>query len=225
MPSSALLGNDTLPDLIKQLRAATKKYPLPLSDVVVAEFGCDPFLILISCLLSLRAKDSMTIHVVRDLFAVVRTPVQLSATPLPTLERIIKRIGFYKTKARTLHHVAAVIEREFGGQVPRTYAQLTSIKGVGPKTANLVLGVAFGVPAICVDVHVHRISNRLGLIATITPEQTEAALQKLLAKKYWIEWNTLLVMWGQNVCVPISPHCSSCALAKWCKRIGVRRWR
>lgn len=225
MQSHALLHNNSLPDLIKRLRAATKKYPLPLSDVVVAEYGRDPFLILISCLLSLRAKDSMTIFVVRDLFATVRTPAQLHALPLSALECIIRRIGFYKNKARTLHHVAGVIEHEFGGQVPRTYEQLTSIKGVGPKTANLVLGVAFGVPAICVDVHVHRISNRLGLIATTTPEQTEAALQKLVPKKFWIAWNTLLVMWGQNVCAPISPHCSSCAIAQWCKKVGVRRWR
>jgi endonuclease-3 len=105
------------------------------------------------------------------------------------------------------------------------YEQLISIKGVGPKTANLVLGVAFGVPAICVDVHVHRICNRFGLIKTKTPEQTEAALQKLLDKKYWTEWNSLVVTWGQQVCTPVSPRCSTCALANLCKRVGVMRAR
>ena len=217
--------NDSVQKIISLLRNHTKQYPPPLSDFVVAEFGPDPFLILVACLLSLRAKDSMTIHVVRDLFATVRTPEQLCACALPTLERLIKRIGFYKTKARTLKAVACIIVHEFGGKVPRMYEQLISIKGVGPKTANLVLGVAFGVPAICVDVHVHRICNRFGLIKTKTPEQTEAALQKLLDKKYWTEWNSLVVTWGQQVCTPVSPRCSTCALANLCKRVGVMRAR
>ncbi len=213
------------PLLIALLRANTKNFTPPLSDLVVAEYGNDPFLILVSCLLSLRAKDTMTILVVRDLFAHIRTAKQLCAFDLQKLENLIKRIGFYKNKARTLKYVACIIDHEFGGIVPQTYEQLISIKGVGPKTANLMLGVAFGQPAICVDVHVHRISNRLGLIKTKTPEQTEVALQKILEPKYWIEWNTLIVLWGQNVCTPVSPRCSSCAIAAYCKRVGVDKRR
>ena len=113
----------------------------------------------------------------------------------------------------------------FGGIVPKTYPELISIKGVGPKTANLVLGVAFGQPAICVDVHVHRISSRLGLVCTKTPEETECALSRIFDKKYWIELNTLLVLWGQNVCTPVSPKCSVCMLAPYCNRVGVKKSR
>lgn len=211
--------------LIDLLRKYTKNYPSPLSDSVIAIYGKDPFLLLISCLLSLRAKDSMTIGVVHDLFARARTPEQLLKLSTHQLEDIIRRIGFYKKKAQILQETAQTIITKFGGVVPQTYQELVSIKGVGPKTANLVLGVAFGQPAICVDVHVHRISNRLGLITTKTPEETELALQKVLDKKYWIEFNRLLVMWGQNVCTPISPHCSTCAIYSLCKRVGVKKAR
>ncbi len=217
--------DDSIKKIIQLLRANTKNFVPTLSDHVIVEFGNDPFLILISCLLSLRAKDSMTILVVRDLFARVRTPEALCAFDLQALEQIVKPIGFYKNKARTIKHVACIILHDFGGVVPQTYDQLISIKGVGPKTANLVLGVAFGKPAICVDIHVHRICNRLGLIITKTPEQTEVALQEILDRKYWIEWNTLIVKWGQNVCAPVSPRCSTCAITHLCKRVGVRKWR
>lgn len=211
--------------ILSILRKNTKNFVRPLSEQVVAQYGSDPFLILISCLLSLRARDSMTIGVVHDLFCYVRTPEQLSKLDLRMLENIIKRIGFYKTKARTLKRVDSELLVRFGGRVPQTYEELVSIKGVGQKTANLVLGVAFGKPAICVDVHVHRISNRLGLVATKTPEETEAALQKRFDKKYWIELNTLLVLWGQNICTPIGPKCSVCVLAPSCKRVGVHKSR
>ncbi len=211
--------------LITLLRRTTKKFTRPLSDMIVEEFGKDPYLILISCLLSLRARDTTTIQVCRDLFAHAKTPKEIIELPLKNLEKIIFPIGFYKHKAKTLKYVTRVLLERFKGKVPRTEEELLSIKGVGQKTANLVLGVAFGIPAICVDVHVHRISNRLGLIKTKNVEETEQALQKIIPKHYWIEWNRLIVMWGQNVCVPLSPFCSTCAIRSFCSRIGVTRSR
>ncbi|MCB9493541.1 MAG: endonuclease III [Epsilonproteobacteria bacterium] len=197
----------------------------PLIDIVIDEFGHEPYLILIACLLSLRAKDSTTVHVCRELFARVKTPQQLLKLPVSELERIIFKTGFYKNKAKVLRGVSNVLLEQYGGKVPDKYDELISIDGVGPKTANLVLGMAFGKPAICVDTHVHRISNRLGLIKTKTVEQTEQQLKKVLPQKYWTVWNHLLVMWGQNVCVPISPKCSECVLKPHCKRIGVIKSR
>ena len=211
--------------LVQTLRASTAQFTPPLIDLVVAEFGHDPFLILIACLLSLRAKDTTTVHVCRVLFNKVRTPYQLCNMDRTELEKIIFKTGFYKNKAEVLQGVSAVLLRDFSGKVPGTYAELIAIKGVGPKTANLVLAAGFGVPAICVDTHVHRISNRLGLIQTKTVEESEKALKKVLPQKYWSAWNNLLVVWGQNICAPISPRCSQCSIAADCKRIGVLKSR
>lgn len=211
--------------LIRLLRQQTRGFARPLVDTLVTEYGRDPYLILISCLLSLRAKDTMTIHVCRDLFARARTPQVLCAMPLEELERIVFRTGFYRTKARVLRHVSNELLTLYGGNVPGTYQELIALKGIGPKTANLVLGYAFGIPAVCVDVHVHRISNRLGLVTTQTPEQTELALRTVVPRQQWIEWNSLLVMWGQNICVPVGPKCSVCPLAGMCPKIGVKKAR
>ena len=211
--------------LICTLKKNIASFSPPLIDMIVVECGHDPFLILIACLLSLRAKDTTTIHVCRVLFGLVRTPQQLVMMDRQQLETIIFKTGFYKNKADVLQGVSAALLERFGGLVPSTYDELTSIKGVGPKTANLVLGAGFNVPAICVDTHVHRISNRLGLIKTATVVETEQALQKILPKKDWIVWNNVLVVWGQNICAPISPKCSQCAIADECKRVGVGKSR
>ena len=173
----------------------------------------------------LRSKDLVTIPVCSELFGRVKTPQEFLNTPLPELEKIIYRIGFYKQKAKNLHAVSRELLERFDGKVPRTEEELLTLPGVGRKTANLVLGVAYGIPAICVDIHVHRISNRLGLVKTKTPEETEEALKKILPKDLWIEFNTLLVMWGQNVCVPVSPFCSRCDIYEYCKRVGVKKSR
>lgn len=211
--------------IVRILRKATKGYELPLSDQIIKEYGKDPYLLLISCLLSLRARDVSTIHVCRELFKYAKTPKELLAIPLVKLEKIIYKTGFYITKARVLRLVSQRLLDDFGGKVPKTKEELLSLHGVGQKTANLVLSLAFGIPAICVDTHVHKISNRLGLVKTKNADQTEKALEKILPKKYWIEWNRLLVMWGQNVCVPISPFCSLCAIRPYCKRVGVTKSR
>lgn len=197
----------------------------PMVFTISEEFGKSPFLILISCLLSLRAKDSTTLPICRVLFNKAQTPQELLAIPIPELEKIIYKTGFYKRKAAQLHFVSRELLERFGGNVPKTEKELLSIKGVGIKTANLVLAEAYNIPAICVDTHVHKISNRLGLVDTKTPEETEKALKKVLPQKYWIEWNRLLVMWGQNICVPVSPFCSKCEIYDYCERVGVKKSR
>lgn len=211
--------------LVRILKKQIKRLPAPLSDQVVAEYGKDPFLLLVACLLSLRARDVVTITLVRTLFALVRTPQQLLALPHAELEKIIFKSGFYRTKAKVLREVSKTIIERYNGRVPRTAQELLTIKGVGPKTANLVVGVAFGKPAICVDTHVHRVSNRLGIIKTKTVEQTEEALAHVLPRRYWLDWNKLLVVWGQNICSPQSPWCSRCAVRALCKRVGVTKSR
>ena len=211
--------------IIRDLRNSTRGFQPPLVDTIIKEYGKNPFLILISCLLSLRAKDSITIHACRTLFKKATTPQDILDMPTSELETILFTIGFYKAKAATLKNVCAELIDRFNVVVPNTEEELLSIKGVGKKTANLVLGLAFDKSAICVDIHVHRISNRLGLVRTKTPEKTETALAALLPKKYWIEWNKLLVMWGQNICIPLSPKCSSCAIKNLCKRVGVTKSR
>ncbi len=171
----------------------------PMSFFIAYHYKNDPFLILISCLLSLRARDVVTLPISQKLFLKARTPQELLKIPIAELEKIVYPLGFYRQKARTLRSVSRDLIDRFGGKVPDNEQDLLSIKGVGRKTANLVLGVAYGVPAICVDTHVHRLANQLGLVTTKNPEQTEQALQKIIPKKDWIEFNRLLVMWGQQV--------------------------
>ncbi|MBD3273456.1 endonuclease III [Candidatus Dependentiae bacterium] len=211
--------------IIKILRKETKNFNPTLIKQIIIKHNKDPFLILICCLLSLRSKDIVTINVCNDLIKKAQTPKEILNIPLRELEKIIFKIGFYKNKAKVLHKVSKEIIEKYDGKVPKTEIELLELPGVGRKTANLVLGLAFNKPAICVDIHVHRISNRLGIIKTKTPEKTEFALKKIIPKKYWIEWNDLLVRWGQNICTPISPKCSQCKIKKYCKQIGVIKHR
>jgi len=170
-----------------------------MASVIVEEYGKDPFLILISCLLSLRTRDVISLPVSQALFAHAKTPQELVKIPIPKLEKIIHATGFYRNKARVLHNVSVALIKNFKGKVPSSLDDLLSLPGVGRKTANLVLAQAFDSPAICVDTHVHRLANQLGMVHTKTPEQTELALQKIVPKKYWIELNRLLVTWGQQI--------------------------
>lgn len=222
MPPESLEGKrERAIRIIELLRQAVKPFNEPLIQLIEQEFGHDPFLVLISCLLSLRAKDTATYPVCQQLFKWARTPEQMLNVPLAELEKLFYSIGFYRNKARLVHTVSEEIIKRFNSRVPSDREQLLSIKGVGPKTANLVLSAGFNIPAICVDTHVHRISNRLGLVNTSTVEQTEQALMALLPEQYWSEINYLLVIWGQNICGPISPRCSMCALKPVCPQIGV----
>lgn len=167
----------------------------------------------------------MTYVVSKKLFEQAKTPREIAAMPRGELESIIKKIGFYRKKAATLQAVSTELIARFGGTVPRTADELLSLPGVGLKTANLVLSVGFDEPAVCVDVHVHRIANRLGIVTTKTPEQTEAALKLLVPREQWSLLNDLFVMWGQNICTPQSPRCSVCPLAPLCPKIGVKKSR
>ena len=186
--------------LLEKLRQKTAGLSSPVSQLLVKEFGRDPFVILISCLLSLRARDVVTYPIARLLFERARTPESLRAIPRNELEKLLYPLGFYRRKTQVLYDVADALMDRFNSKVPSTEAELLSLPGVGRKTANLVRGEAFGVPAICVDTHVHRLANYLGLVSTKTPEETEYALQKVIPKTYWIDINRLLVTCGQNRC-------------------------
>ena len=175
-----------------------------------------PFSILIGTILSARTRDENTAKVVRALFARYGTPEELAAADIPDVERLIRPIGFYRVKARRIIQVAKIIAEAYGGVVPDDMESLTSLPGVGRKTANCVLVYAFEKPAIPVDIHVHRISNRLGLVNTKTPEETEAALVSRVPKEYWLRINDTFVMYGQNVCKPISPMCGVCRIRAMC---------
>lgn len=194
---------------------------MPAVGVIREESGNDPFFVLVSCLLSLRTKDEVTEAASRRLFALAKTPHELLRLPIKTIEKAIYPVGFYHTKARTLHTVCRDLLNRFQGKVPSSLEELLSLKGVGRKTANLVMTLAFHKPGICVDTHVHRISNRLGYVKTKTPEQTEMALRKKLPPRFWIEFNDLLVPFGQNLCRPISPFCSRCPIERDCAKVGV----
>lgn len=185
----------------------------------------DAFKILVSCLLSLRARDETTEKISNLLFEVANTPQEILEMPLPKLERLIFSSGHYKKKSQTLKEVSKELIERFEGKVPRTKEELLSIKGIGPKTANIVLAFAFGDCVIPVDTHCHRIPNRLGWVETKTPEQTEIKLMEILLKKYWCEFNAIFVQFGRGICLPVSPLCGKCLVRKYCKRVGVIRSR
>jgi len=209
--------------LVRRLeRVRAEVTPTTLAEV---ERKRDPFRLLIACVISLRTKDAVTAEASARLFAVASTPDALAELPERRIAKLIFPAGFYNTKARQIREIARRVAGEHGGALPRNREALLALPGVGRKTANLVLGLGFGVPAICVDTHVHRISNRLGLVETRTPEQTEYALEKVLPRRLWIDINDLLVTFGQQVCHPTSPKCSSCPLAARCPRVGVTRCR
>jgi endonuclease III len=219
------MNKNKIVEIVSVLKKETTGFTKPLIQQLNKEFGHNTFIILIGCLLSLRARDTMTIIVSMDLFKRAKTPEELLKIEINELEQIIKSIGFYKNKAETIQNVSRELLSRFNGKVPATKDELLSIKGVGLKTANLVLGLGFGIPAICVDIHVHRISNRLGLIKTETPEQTESELRRIIPIEFWILYNELIVMWGQNICQPVSPRCSTCAISGICTRSGVKKSR
>ena len=185
----------------------------------------DPFIVLVGTLLSLRTKDETTEKAMEVLAPHINTPRDLLRIPDGELEKMIYPVGFYRNKARTLKHVASVIIGRFDGKVPDSIEELLTIKGVGRKTANLVVTEGYGKPGICVDTHVHRISNRLGTVRTKDPHGTEFELRRVLPEKYWIIYNSLLVTFGKRICTPISPKCSQCPIENICAKQGVTRTR
>jgi endonuclease-3 len=191
----------------------------------IANRGATPFEVLVSTLLSLRTKDEVTSEAARRLFEKATTPAQLLALGEQETAKLIYPVGFYPTKARRLMDISRIIIDEHGGQVPDTIEALLTLPGVGRKTANLVLVEGFKKDAICVDTHVHRISNRIGYVKTKTPDRTEMALRKKLPRRHWVRYNELLVAFGQVVCRPVSPFCSRCPVEEMCAHIGVNRSR
>ena len=197
----------------------------PTSVAAIAEQSRDPFQVLVSCLISLRTKAEVTAESSARLFRLATTPQAMLALPAARIARTIYPAGFYRTKAKTIRAICRTLLAEHGGKVPEDLEALLRLKGVGRKTANLVVTMGHGRPGICVDTHVHRISNRLGLVETKTPEQTESALRATLPHRFWIPYNDLLVSFGQNLCKPISPMCSCCPVQALCPRLGVGRHR
>ena len=212
-------------EIISTLRQATRGMGRPAGDQIVERYGRDPYLVLISCILSLRTKDTVSFPASCRLFEQAKGPHEMVRLSLLDIKRAIYPVGFYQRKSAQILSISVDIITRFDGKVPSGEQELLSLAGVGRKTMNLVRALGFGIPALCVDVHVHRISNRLGLVNTKTPEETEIALSGLLPPEYWIEYNSLLVMWGQNICVPVSPHCSRCPILTQCQRVGVTRSR
>lgn len=215
----------TMERVLGRLRASAPAWDQTALARVARRARPDPFRVLIACLLSLRTKDETTSAAAERLFALADTPAATVRLGVRRIERTIYPVGFYRTKARVIVGVCRELVARFGGKVPGDLDALLALHGVGRKTANLVVTVAFGAPGICVDTHVHRISNRLGFVRTRGPEETERELRARLPQRHWIELNDLLVAFGQRVCQPISPRCSACPVAGLCRRVGVTRSR
>ena len=203
---------------MKILKREIRQWPVP----AIGKYVETPFTVLISCILSLRTQDRTTLAASDRLFAIATKPKAMLAVPVERIEEAIYPVSFYRTKAKTIHTICRQLLSEHGGQVPSDMEALLGLHGVGRKTANIVVTLGFRKPGIAVDTHVHRISNRLGYVRTRTPEKTEMALRRKLPPRYWIVFNDLLVAYGQNLCKPISPHCSKCRIAAYCKRVGVK---
>ena len=216
-----MVSNRNIDHVIRTVKQLIKQWDEP----IVGHYRADSFRTLISCLLSLRTKDAVTRPASERLFRLARTPQHILKLPVRTIERAIYPVGFYRTKARTLRSVCRTLLERYGGCVPDDLDELLTIKGIGRKTANLVITLAFRKDGICVDTHVHRISNRWGYVRTKTPEQTEMALRRRLPRRHWQTYNDLLVTLGQNLCHPTSPWCSRCPLDRVCAQVGVVRSR
>jgi endonuclease III len=219
-----MVTNRTIDTVMDLLRKAASSWSAPVVTQM-ASLSRDPYQILIATLLSLRTKDETTGPAARRLFALADTPQQMLTLTSSQIERAIYPVGFYKTKTQTVLDISQVLVDKYDGRVPDEIDELLTLKGVGRKTANLVVTQGFQKPGICVDTHVHRISNRWGYVQTKTPEETEMALRAKLPQKYWIEINDLLVASGQTICHPTSPKCSQCPIERYCEKVGVVRSR
>jgi endonuclease III len=215
------MKNEHIPAVMAALRRDVKRWTVP----VVGRYAENPFTILISCILSLRTQDKTTDAASERLFARADTPARLARVPVRTIEKLIYPVGFYRTKARNIRKICRILLRQYGGLVPDEIDELLKLPGVGRKTANLVVTLGYRKPGICVDTHVHRITNRWGYVRTRTPEETEWALRRKLPPRYWIVLNDLLVTYGQNLCRPVSPRCELCSIRRFCRRVGVRGGR
>jgi endonuclease-3 len=214
-------------DIIKVISVLKEKLEIWGPPVVssLSDGNHSPFQILISTLLSLRTKDEITAIASNKLFSLSATPDEMLRLSEEEIIRAIYPVGFYRNKTKTILHICRELVDRYESRVPDTPEELLTLKGVGRKTANLVAALAYNRDEICVDIHVHRISNRLGYVKTKNPEETEYSLRKRLPKKYWSLYNTLMVAFGKNICRPISPFCSRCPVSMCCERVGVIKSR
>lgn len=210
-----------IPSAIALLKQGVQPFRSPAVSQIAYLREERPFRVLISCLLSLRTRDEVTFPASKRLFERAGNVREMAKLEPGEIEKIIFPVGFYRNKARQIPTICKTLLEKYEGKVPEEIDELLTLKGVGRKTANLVVSLGYGKPGICVDTHVHRISNRFGLIQTKDPHQTEFKLREILPRKYWIEYNDLLVTWGQNICKPISPFCSRCIVEKLCCKVGV----
>lgn len=215
------MRQDQITAALRIVKREIRQWEEPVLGVVARDSKRDPFRILISCLLSLRTKDKTTREASARLFELAHQPATMLALPLQKIERAVYPVGFYRTKAKSIHAICRRLLDVYGGIVPDSIEELVTLSGVGRKTANLVVTVGYGKPGICVDIHVHRISNRWGYVRTKTPEETEQALRRKLPTPHWVTFNDLLVPYGQNLCQPVSPFCSKCKIRDFCDRVGV----
>ena len=210
-------------DVVRLLREEYPRWSEPAVTKIARKR--DPFRVLVSTVISLRTKDETTREAARRLFELADTPLAMRELDIEEIEEAIYPAGFYRTKARNIKRICAILISESGGKVPDSIEELLRLPGVGRKTANLVVTLGYGKPGICVDTHVHRVSNRLGYVVSKTPDKTEFALRMKLPEEYWIEYNDLLVSYGKHVCTPVSPFCSQCRIYDYCERVGVTRSR
>ena len=208
---------------LKKLKKAVRKFRTP-SVTVIAKKN-DPFAVLVSCIISLRTRDEVTELASARLFALAKLPAELLELSNSKIEKAIYPAAFYRNKTKSLKELCQVLVKEYSGKVPDQLEELLKLKGVGRKTANLTLILGHNKPGICVDIHVHRISNRWGYVKTKSPDETEIVLREILPKRFWKGYNDLLVSFGQNLCKPVSPFCSSCPVEDQCPKIGVNRSR
>jgi len=209
--------------VLKTLERAIRGLEEPAVEKIAEETREDPFQVLISTMLSAQTRDPVTAVASARLFRVARTPRSMAALPVATIQKLIYPVSFYRVKARNVKETCRQILGRFGGRVPATMEELLTLPGVGRKTANLVLILSHASrDNICVDTHVHRISNRLGWVQTKMPDQTEQALYRVVPRRYWPKVNLYLVTWGQNVCRPVYPRCQACVVSRDCPKIGVR---
>ncbi len=210
--------------VLKILKDSYKKSKSP-SVTLIAERTSNPFNVLLSTIISLRTKDEVTLQASKRLFEKISSFNDILNIPIKEIEKLIYPAGFYKTKARRIKEIARIIIEKYNNNIPDTLDELLTLPGVGRKTANLVISLGFNKPGLCVDTHVHRITNRLGWVKTKSPNDTEFALRKILPQKYWREINDYLVSYGQTVCKPISPFCSKCKLNDICPKVNVIKTR
>ena len=208
---------------LKKLKKAVRKFRTP-SVTVIAKKN-DPFAVLVSCIISLRTRDEVTELASARLFTLAKLPAELLELSNAKIEKAIYPAAFYRNKTKSLKELCQVLVKEHSGKVPDKLEDLLKLKGVGRKTANLTLILGHNKPGICVDIHVHRISNRWGYVKTKSPDETEMVLREILPKRFWKSYNDLLVSFGQNLCKPVSPFCSSCPVEDQCPKIGVTRSR